>query len=295
VATDDNRGRYMGLFQAISRLGSAVAMLAGGILADVMGFQATFILFGMITCCAALPAYLEMIWRRSRPSPATSHVSPSAAVQPNGSVTMQTALVRGVHWRMAIASFGTFSTYLVIGGLVSATLGYVLKTRFGPAPIVGIWHIGIASLTGLLLSSRGFLDLGFAPVAGYLADRWGRHRIIVGAMPIGVVMVALLALLPSLAVVVVTIFLLFASGTTLNVAFNAVAGDIAPADKRSTYLGLFVTCQDLGAAIGPLLGYWIGPAFGLVWLYLSGAIILLIAFLCYMMTFARPGRRAATR
>jgi hypothetical protein len=53
---------------------------------------------------------------------------------------------------------------------------------------------------------------------------------------------------------------------------------------------LFVTCQDLGAALGPLLGYWIGPAFGLVWLYLSGVLVLLVAFFCYTMTFIRPGR-----
>ena len=292
VASDDNRGRYMGLFQAISRLGSAVALLAGGILADVIGFQVTFILFGVITCCAALPAYLEMTQHRSRPSPVVPHGLPPAAAQSHAGATLRTALAHGVRWRMAIASFGTFSTFLVIGGLASATLGYMLKTRFGPAPVVWVWSIGIASLTGLLLSSRGFLDLGFAPVAGYLADRWGRHRIIVAALPLAIAMVAVLALSPSLAVVIVVIFLLFASGTTLNVAFNAVAGDIAPPGKRSTYLSFFVTCQDLGAAIGPLLGYWIGPAFGLIWLYLSGVMILLVAFLCHVMTFVRPGRHA---
>jgi MFS family permease len=34
VATDDNRGRMMGIFQSISRLGGATAMLASGILAN---------------------------------------------------------------------------------------------------------------------------------------------------------------------------------------------------------------------------------------------------------------------
>jgi MFS family permease len=165
--------------------------------------------------------------------------------------------------------------------------------RFGATPEIGVWTVGIASLTGLLLSSRGFLDLGFAPVAGYLADRWGRHRVIIGAMPLGIVMVAALALSPPLLIVVVVIILLFSAGTTLNVAFNAVAGDIAPPGKRSAYLSLFVTCQDLGAALGPLLGYWIGPAFGLVWLYLSGALVLTIALLFYMMTFFKSVRHTA--
>jgi MFS family permease len=283
----------MGLFQAISRLGSAVAMLAGGILADVIGFQATFICFGVISCCAALPAYLEMTRHRSKhPVVIVPHISPPP-VELEDAGTLRIGIKHGVRWRMTIASFGTFSTFLVIGGLASATLGYTLKMRFGATPEIGVWTVGIASLTGLLLSSRGFLDLGFAPVAGYLADRWGRHRVIIGAMPLGIVMVAALALSPPLLIVVVVIILLFSAGTTLNVAFNAVAGDIAPPGKRSAYLSLFVTCQDLGAALGPLLGYWIGPAFGLVWLYLSGALVLTIALLFYMMTFFKSVRHTA--
>lgn len=293
VASDDNRGRYMGLFQAISRLGSAVAMLAGGILADVIGFQATFIGFGVITCCTALPAYLEMARYHIRHSVVTVPHGSRPPIKIEDAGTLRIGIARGVRWRMTIASFGTFSTFLVIGGLASATLGYMLKMRFGSTPEVGVWTVGIASLTGLLLSSRGFLDLSFAPVAGYLADHWGRHRIIIGAMPLAVVMMATLSLSLPLLVVFVVILLLFSAGTTLNVAFNAVAGDIAPPGKRSAYLSLFVTCQDLGAALGPLLGYWIGPAFGLVWLYLSGTLILIIALLLYMMTFFRLARRAA--
>jgi MFS family permease len=188
---------------------------------------------------------------------------------------------------MVVTSFGTFCTFLVIGGFVSATLGYMLRTRFGPTPTLGAWSLGIASLTGFLLSSRGFLDLGFAPVAGYLADRWGRHRMTLCAMPLAALTVASLALLPALPVVIGLLLLIFAAGTTLNVTFNAVAGDIAPAGRRSTFLSLFVTCQDLGAALGPLLGYWMGPAVGLVWLYVGGATILLLASVLYMVTFAR--------
>ncbi len=297
VASDQNRGRYMGLFQAISRLGSAVAMLAGGILADVIGFRATFVLFGCVTCCAALLAYAEMTNRHVRssvrvtPQTLPRRSQQSAAGPENRAIRTRPAVK--MRWRMMIASLGTFSTFLVIGGLVSATLGYTLQARFGPTPEVGAWTIGIASLTGLLLSSRGFFDLGFAPAVGHLADRWGRHQMITCAMPLAILMVGVLALLPPLSVVIGVIMVLFAAGTALNVAFNAVAGDIAPPNKRSAFLSLFVTCQDLGAAAGPLLGYWVGPAFGLVWLYLCGAIVLLLAFLCHVITFVRPSRHAA--
>ena len=96
-------------------------------------------------------------------------------------------------WRMGVASFGTFSTFLV-SSLVSATLGYMLRTRFETTPCHGAVPVGMASLTGVLLSTRGFLDLGFAPVAGYLADRWGQHRVIATAMSMSILMVAALAL-----------------------------------------------------------------------------------------------------
>jgi predicted MFS family arabinose efflux permease len=60
---------------------------------------------------------------------------------------------------------------------------------------------------------------------------------------------------------------------------------VAPIDKRSLFLSLFVTFQDLGAALGPLLGYWIAPRFGLSWMYISGAVILGVASLLYLMAF----------
>jgi predicted MFS family arabinose efflux permease len=106
-------------------------------------------------------------------------------------------------------------------------------------------------------------------------------------MPLAVLMIVVLALLPPLPVVMAVTLLMFMAGTALHVALNAVAGDVAPPGKRSMFLSLFVTCQDLGAATGPLLGYWIAPTFGLVWLYLCGTVVLLVASGLYLVTFSR--------
>jgi MFS family permease len=290
VAAEGSRGRYMGLYQAISRLGGAVAMLAGGVLTDVIGFRATFVLFGSCTCASALLAHYEMRQRRVRDVARTTGASATAAApsprqQAQGQEDRTTwGTDRDTRWRMAAASFATFSTF-VIGALVSATLGYTLRHRFGTTLTVGSLAVGVASLTGLLLSSRGFLDLGFAPFAGYLADRWGRHRMIFATMPVAILSVAVLAIQPPLLVVIGAVLLLYAAGAAGHVALDAVAGDIAPAGKRRMFLSLFVTWQDLGAATGPLLGYWIGPQFGLFWLYLSGASLLLAATVVYLVTF----------
>jgi MFS family permease len=125
-------------------------------------------------------------------------------------------------------------------------------------------------------------------VAGYLADRCGQHGVIVWAMSVNLLTVAALALQAPLWLVIGLLLVVSMAGVTLNVTHNTVAGDLAPPGKRSMFLSLFVTCQDLGAATGPLLGYWIGPTFGMDWLYLSGALILLLACLFHAGTFTRP-------
>lgn len=285
VASEQTRGQFLGLYQSISRLGSAVAMLAGGICSDVMGFRATFVLFGALTCLGALLAYYEMARRQS--TRGTARAAPAPVVPHTTAAPAPVAgpLDGSTRRRMIVASFGTFSVFLTIGGLVSATLGYMLHQRFGAALMLGPWLVGVASLSGFLLSSRGFLDLGFAPLAGRLADRWGRTGMLVCAMPVACVTIIGLALQPPLWVVLALVLLLFAAGSALQVTLDALAGDIAPPARRRAFLSLFVTWQDLGAATGPLLGFWIAPHFGLMWLYLSGAVVLLLAMLAYLATF----------
>lgn len=299
VASEQTRGRYMGCYLSVSRLGSAVATLMGGILTDLIGFRATFLLFGALTGAAALLAYYEMGQRHKQGL--AQHVDTTATVVtvPESAPPVQDPVGQlGGHtwWPMAVASFGTFSSFLVIGGLGSATLGYMLRSRFGATPALGPLLIGVASLTGFLLSCRGFLDLGFAPIAGHLADRWGRYRLIIMAMLLAFLTMLAFALQPPLPVVIALVTLMFTAGTTLQVAFDAVAGDITPPGKRRSFLSLFVTWQDLGAATGPLLGYGIAPQVGLTWLYLIGAGLLLVAMLLYLATFRpRTAQSLSTR
>ncbi len=292
VATVDTRGRMMGIFQSISRLGGAIAMLVGGFLTDTIGFRLTFVIFGSMTCLATLIASYEMasrgrrgITRHSAPTadPETDNLEPKG-VTPN-EISSLGVTRTAAYGRLIVISVCAFSTLLVIGGLVSSTLGYMLQQRFGMSTMVGPLTIGVASLTGVLLGSRGILELVFAPLAGSLSDRWGRQRLVMGALPAGALLVALYSLMPSLVAITVITLLTFLCGIALNVSFNAVAGDVAPPEKRSMFLSLFVTFQDLGAAVGPLLGFWIAPQFGLPLLYVLGAIILGMASLLYVLTF----------
>jgi MFS family permease len=78
VATASTRGRMMGIFQSISRLGGAIAMLVGGLLTDTIGFRLTFVIFGSATCLGVFLASVEMASRdrsgKARGSAPTSNL-----------------------------------------------------------------------------------------------------------------------------------------------------------------------------------------------------------------------------
>lgn len=287
VASEHTRGRYLGQYQAVSRLGGAVAMLAGGILHDMIGFRATFIAFGVCTCAGAVLVYYERRWRRDdagllQAPRAVSGTSSHTASEPGASEALATA----TRWQMAVASLGTWSAFLVTA-LVSATLGYVLRQRFGEAVTLGTWGIGVASVTGFVLSTKGFMDMGLAPLAGRLADAWGRHRMVYILVPMAMVAVGLLALQPDILVVIAAVLLLFVASTALHVTLDAVASDLVPAPRRRAFLSLFVTWQDFGSATGPLIGYWLAPQFGLVGLYGCAVGLLVVVLGLHLATFGR--------
>ena len=292
VASVGTRGRMMGIFQSISRLGGAIAMFVGGFLTDTIGFRLTFIIFGAVTCLSSLIAFVEMAGRDqhgkvrySMPTPSPQPDRPDPQAVTSNPMSSLGGTGKAAYGRLIVISACAFSTLLVIGGLVSSTLGYMLQQRFGMNATVGSMTIGVATLTGILLGSRGFLELAFAPLAGSLSDRWGRKQLVVVALPMGAVLVALYSFTPSLVALTIITLLIFLCSITLHVSFNAVAGDVAPPEKRSMFLSLFVTFQDLGAAVGPLLGYWIAPRLGLPWLYGLGALMLGVASLIYILTF----------
>lgn len=287
VSSEQTRGRYLGLYQAVSRLGGAVAMLAGGILHDLIGFRATFIAFGALTCAGAGLVYYERRQRQAGAAVGTRATAGDTGQQaPTATPAADTPLDATTRWQMVVASLGTLSNFLVTA-LVSATLGYVLRQRFGSTLPLGPWVVGVASVTGFVLSTKGFLDMGLAPIAGRLADAWGRHRLVLCLLPMAMAALGVLALQPDLLVVVGAVLLLYVANTALHVALDAVASDLAPPPKRRAFLSLFVTWQDLGSATGPLIGYWIAPQFGLVGLYCWGVGLLGLVLGLYGATFGR--------
>lgn len=286
-ATDQDRGLLMGFFLGISRLGSLVAVAVGGLLTDVLGYRPTLLLFaGLSATAAAISAPTGGRTAGQPKNHAAARVTdrPPLIASPPPAIVgeAESANRRRSLW---VVNLCGFANGFVTSGLVTSTLGLLLKNLYGSAITVGGLSIGIASLTGLLLSSRWLIDFGLGPYLGHLSDRLGRRHMIMAAFAAGALallaLTSVTALLPlSLAAVVV-----FISGTALSASLDASLGDLALPGQQARAIGRYATFHDLGSACGPLLGYALGVRLGLGVMYGLGLGILVAAAGFYGWTF----------
>jgi MFS family permease len=286
-ATHRDRGLLMGFFLGISRLGSLVAVALGGILTDIIGYRPTLLSFAIFSALAAAISgpSSERRPRRSKDEPPV--VSPHSPHTPlrlpglSSASRSEHGILRRRLWAVNVCGF---SNGFVTSGLVTSTLGLLLKTHYGSAISVGSLSVGIASLTGLLLSSRWAIDFGLGPYLGHLSDRLGRHRVILAAFLIGTLALGVFASVAAFIPLSLAAIVIFISSTALSAALDASLGDLAPAGEQGRTIGRYATFTDLGSACGPLLGYALGVWIGFMPMYILGGCLLLGAAGFYMKT-----------
>ena len=160
-----------------------------------------------------------------------------------------------------------------------ATLG-VYVTQLAASDGGGLL-VPVASLTGILLASRRLAGMIEAPIAGRLLDRFSDRRVVTA---VGVVIslagFALLAFGGSAGAVVGGVLLVAIGEGALAPALTVWAGDGAPPHLRGVVMGGLATAGDLGAALGPVVGYAMAETVGLPSAYeLCGLLLLTALFL----------------
>jgi DHA1 family multidrug resistance protein-like MFS transporter len=249
-STAGTRGRLMGIFSGVSRLGSLAGTLLGGLLADLVGPRPTLGLFALATAGGGLLAWAGL----RGVGPGGSWKAPAADHQPPSGIALRWAASYPVYLAGFVSGF--------LGpGLVTSTLGLVLRESTGGVA-------GIATLTGALLATRWAIDLGFSPTSGYLSDRLGRLRVALTALGAFGIALGVLGFIRFLPLVLAAAVLAYLADVALAVVLDALAGDLAPVRARAWAMSVYATFKDLGSASGPLLGYaligWLGLAGGYI-------------------------------
>ncbi len=243
-------GRTMGVYNGISRLGSVTGLFGGALLVDLVGFSTAVL---AIACISAVAIPVGMKAKLSdRPLPR----------------------------EQLEASWGTpgVRMYAVIGfalgavgpGLVTATLGAVLLDRLGATAFA----VSAATLTGAVLAARYVLDSLAAPWLGGLSDRYGVRTIVVVFTSLGGVALLFAASVYNVYVVSALIIVFFATGTALQAGVTGAVSQLGAGPFRH-----YITTMDFGAAVGPLLGWWLLDTLGFdaAAIALGGGIYLVLA------------------
>src|SRR5690606_3442243 len=165
---------------------------------------------------------------------------------------------------------------VVTFGIIMGTLSLLLLQRFGQEVNVLGAVVGVATLSGWLLGARWAVELLLAPRGGRWADRWGRGTTIAGGALLQASMLVVLAFATRPEVILAAACALFAGAVVFSVSLDAVAADLAAQSVPARVLSRYATAQDVGAALGPSIGYVLSDAVGLPVTYAALAPVLIV-------------------
>jgi MFS family permease len=268
-----DRGRWMGLYQTWFFLGSAAGSFLGGFLTDRIGYTNTMWVGAAVTALGGIAALLLLpeTWRgKAQPHHATAHVLAPLALRSNA----------GLWAAVTLYGINRFVGY----GVLAATIALLVQQQIGAMSPA----IGVATVTGVLLSSRTLFSMAAAPLAGTLSDRSGqRWLVMAGAVLAGAAGVLLMADAAIVAILIGIVLAAISGGAVQSLA-TTLTGDVVAAPQRGRAIGLLHTAGDLGSALGPPVAYALLPLVALSGAYLLCA-VLLSGALVISLWFARKG------
>jgi multidrug resistance protein len=168
IATPENRGRMMSLYQGFFLVGVGLGPAPGGFLYDHMGIRAPFIayaVFSALACGLAL-----MFIRETQPGAVANHAHDDAQ---DATVPAEVPSARSVILSPA---------FILIGAISFAQFWGRTGALFTVVPLMGKDRLGLsASAVGVALSVVNLLNIATLYHAGSLSDRFGRKWVIVPA------------------------------------------------------------------------------------------------------------------
>ncbi|MGM3389373.1 MFS transporter [Stutzerimonas stutzeri] len=261
-AADDQRGRAMGLYNGLYRLGSLVGMLVGGLMVPVFGLPALALAFGAV----ALLGFPLLLFG----------FHPPAGHQPLPSqgASRSTAAALPRHWRRIV--FNGFSIALLVQGVLAATLSALIAHLYGAEIALFGVLFGVTALSGLLQAARWSWETWLGGRIGSLSDGpQGRLPLLVAAQASMALAFGCLVLNLPLGLWLLLCLLVMVLCTALTTLGDALAADAARQGDVVRSMTRYSIGQDLGAALGPPLAFLLltVPG-GFAWLYGGGALLL---------------------
>jgi MFS family permease len=265
---DTNRGRLMGKYNGIYRLGSLVGLLVGGIMTPLLGIQVIAVLFGIMSL-AGLPLILLSV-KNEKVTGSSSGFNRAHLKRDLWTKPVMRVIVSGML---------TSLLFMIIGSTLSLVIDSIYSNTLGSNTLeISGFVLGSTALSGIILAARWAWEPFLASWFGHLSDG-PRGR--VPAFLVTLVCSAIgFALIPwpfPLYLWIVIILLVLVAGTAMTTLMDAMAIDAGRLSSVITVMTAYSVATDLGAALGPLLSFWFVEVTGsLTSVYLGAAVIFVL-------------------
>jgi MFS family permease len=224
------RGKALGIYMSVDFLGGFVGPIAGGFVANLVGFANIFYLSLILLFSAFLLAFFSLDLK----SEACSRIA-SQSWHPVSYTDLRSLTLAAVGVVALLRSFEE-------AGLIHTVL-----------PVYANRFLGIdVSLIGILMGMRAAGYASAVIMAGVICDKIGRKRtLLMGIMMTGCA-VFLLGVSKSFVSLMMFSVLAGAGSAHIMVPLPALAAESVPQPLQGTALGVFRTLLDTGAIIGPI-------------------------------------------
>lgn len=225
----ESRGRALSVIGGENRFGYLVGPIAGGALAQLLGYRAAFLVYAgaMMLACAALAAWVPQISTGGRPE----RWSPYRT------------------WSILRDNARIFST----AGVAIVALQLMRTARQALIPLVAASAGLSVARIGLVLGSMFFVEVLLVVPAGILMDRLGRKATAIPCMVLlasGLAILPFVDGLPLLYVAVVVSGLGNGLGSGINMTLSA---DFSPRENPGEFIGVWRLVVDTGTMAGPFI------------------------------------------
>lgn len=265
ITPDDQSGKALGTLQTGAIAGNLIGPLAGGVLADAIGFHGVFYLTGAFLLVASVIVMIFVKERRPQPrvvdvtpqktSDSAAHsVSAEAAVQARPQPQRKWPLLRPL-LPVYIASTVTQIGMMSIEPIVTV----YAKTIYTGAHLVLI--------AGLVVAITGIANLIGAPTLGRIGDRIGQRKVLMIALCMAAVTYLPQALATTIPILLIGRFLLGLFIGGMIPSLNVLVKKLAPKSIQATAFGFNSSALFLGNFIGPLIGSSVAAAYGIRYVF----------------------------
>lgn len=259
LTSDTNRGRFVGTYNGLYRIGSLLGMLVGGVLSDVYGLKVISIIVGLLAFLTIpfiykyIPKVIESEEKRKQ----------KVSVRHYLQIFSNTKFI----WIVVTA----FLSIMILEGMLNATLSFIINSNYNNEYNMFGAILGAASIAGMLQAVRWGVFPLISPVLGGVLDRTNRK----GYMLSFCLVVASLCLLVipmqiSFSIWIPIIFVHLLVTSSVTTILDTMITEMATWEKNKVLvMTVYTVVVDLGAAFGPIFGYIllgkIGPTY-LFWL-----------------------------